>query len=68
MRSLTGNIHVEALQKHGMYMFKGLRPAKVEISSGNGGGRFGKDCILRNVTEEMLAFLQITDVAKEVFE
>lgn len=33
-----------------------------------GMGRFGKDCILRNVTEEMLAFLQIADVAKEVFE
>lgn len=31
-------------------------------------GRFGKDCRLRSVTEEMLSFLQITDVAKDVFE
>lgn len=30
--------------------------------------RFGKDCRLRSVTEEMLGFLQNIDVAKEVFE
>lgn len=28
--------------------------------------RFGKDCRLRSVTEEMLGFLQTIDVAKEV--
>lgn len=56
--TLIGDSHFEVLGKHRMYTFKR-----------NGGmGRFGKDCRLRSVTEEMLGFLQITDVAKDVFE